>query len=228
MADPKAETERRIRQMVAFIRQEARDKAEEINVKANEECNVEVLKMVDREKAKLREHYKQQEKRIEIETKIGRQKLLDEYRMQLLREEDQKIQAIARQAQERFAGITADARQYAAYMKDSMMQCFIKIWDENQVHVQCRAEDAALVQRIMQDALKEVKARARDETGVELTMKASFNKKPLNISGGVLVSARGGRIICDNTLDARLKLTLKACLPILQNRLFDQESLMSS
>merc|ERR1712087_903772 len=90
-AEQKNETEKRIQQMVAFINQEAKDKAEEIEVRAKEDVNVEVLKMQDREKAKLREYYKQQEKRVEIEAKIAKQQLLDSYRMKHLQIQDEKV-----------------------------------------------------------------------------------------------------------------------------------------
>jgi vacuolar-type H+-ATPase subunit E/Vma4 len=90
-AEQKSETEKRIMQMVAFINQEARDKAEEIEVRAKEDVNVEVLKMQDREKAKLREYYKQQEKRVEIEAKIAKQQLLDSFRMKHLQIQDEKV-----------------------------------------------------------------------------------------------------------------------------------------
>ena len=90
-AEQKTETEKRIQQMVAFIKQEARDKAEEIEVRAKEDVNVEVLKMQDRDKAKWREFYKQQEKRVEIEAKIAKQQLLDSFRMKHLQIQDEKV-----------------------------------------------------------------------------------------------------------------------------------------
>merc|ERR1712146_281269 len=67
-----------------------------------------------------------------------------------------------------------------------------KIWDEDEVEVSCNADDASLVQGLMKDALKEVKDRAQNECNETLSMNATFNRKAAKISGGVIVTARGG------------------------------------
>jgi V-type H+-transporting ATPase subunit E len=215
-----ADTERRIKQMVAFIRQEARDKAEEIEVRAKEECNVEVMKMTDREKAKMREEFKQREKRIEIENKITKQKVLDGYRMELLKAEDSKKTELKEMAQKRFAGVVKDSGKYKEFLKQAMIQAFLLIWDEDEVTVSCRKQDQSVVKNLMQGALDEVKSRAQKECNTELKMNATFNNKPVKCSGGVIVSARGGKVVCDNTLDARLNIVMRTELPMVRERLF--------
>jgi len=215
-----ADTERRIKQMVAFIRQEARDKAEEIEVRAKEECNVEVMKMTDREKAKMREEFKQREKRIEIENKITKQKVLDGYRMELLKAEDNKKTELKEMVRKRFAGVTKNKGKYKEFLKQAMIQAFLLIWDEEEVTVSCRKEDAGVVQGLMDSALNEVKSRAEKECNTTMKMKATFNKKPVNCSGGVIVSARAGKVVCDNTLDARLNIVMRTELPMVRERLF--------
>jgi len=220
MADPKGDTDRRIKQMVAFIRQEARDKAEEIEVRAKEECNVEVMKMTDREKAKMRDEFKQREKRIEIENKIKKQKVLDGYRMELLKAEDAKKGELKQMVVDRFAKVTKDASKYKAFLKAAMIQAFLLIWDEDEVSVSCRKEDASVVKSLVPQALDEVKKRASKETGMNLKMAATFNPKAVKVSGGVIVSARGGKVICDNSLDARLNIVMRTELPMVRERLF--------
>jgi len=215
-----ADTERRIKQMVAFIRQEARDKAEEIEVRAKEECNVEVMKMTDREKAKMREEFKQREKRIEIENKITKQKVLDGYRMELLKAEDQKKGELKQMVVERFSSVTKNSGKYKEFLKQAMIQAFLLIWDEDEVKVSCRKQDASVVKNLMSDALDEVKSRAKKECNTTLKMKATFDNKPIKCSGGVRVSARGGKVVCDNTLDARLNIVMRTELPLVRERLF--------
>jgi len=215
-----ADTERRIKQMVAFIRQEARDKAEEIEVRAKEECNVEVMKMTDREKAKMREEFKQREKRIEIENKITKQKVLDGYRMELLKAEDSKKTELKEMVQKRFANVVKDSGKYKEFLKQAMIQAFLLIWDEDEVTVSCRKQDQSVVKNLMQGALDEVKSRAQKECNTTLKMNATFNNKPVKCSGGVIVSARGGKVVCDNTLDARLNIVMRTELPMVRERLF--------
>jgi len=215
-----ADTERRIKQMVAFIRQEARDKAEEIEVRAKEECNVEVMKMTDREKAKMREEFKQREKRIEIENKITKQKVLDGYRMELLKAEDNKKTELKEMVEKRFASVTKNSGKYKEFLKQAMIQAFLLIWDEEEVTVSCRKQDQSIVKSLMQPAMDEVKSRAQKECNTSLKMKANFNNKPVKCSGGVIVSARGGKVVCDNTLDARLNIVMRTELPMVRERLF--------
>jgi len=224
--ESKADSDRRIKQMVAFIRQEARDKTEEIQVRAKEECNVEVLKMVDKEKAKLREHFKQQDKRVEIEGKIQRQKLVDKYRMELLKAQDAKRVQLQEECRRALQQVTRDTGRYKAFLKNAMIQAFVKIWDEAEVEVSCRREDANIVKSCMADALKNVISRAKKECKEELSMKAVFNETPIKCMGGVKVTARGGRVVCDNTLDARLRIVLKTELPYVRDKLFSSGRLV--
>jgi len=220
MADSSADTDRRIKQMVAFIRQEARDKAEEIEVRAKEECNVEVMKMTDKAKATMREDFKQKEKRIEIENKIKKQKVLDQYRMELLKAEDQKKDELRDMVVQRFKNVVKDSAKYKQFVKQAMIQAFLLIWDEDEVQVSCRKADAGLVKGLVSEALSEVKTRAKKETNTELKMKAIFDTTPRKCSGGVVVSARGGKVVCDNTLDARLNIVMRTELPMIRARLF--------
>jgi len=41
-------------------------------------------------------------------------------------------------------------------------------------------------------------------------------------SGGVCLTAKGGKIVCDNTLDARLRYAYDDLVPVLRKALFDE------
>merc|ERR1711977_375 len=116
----------------------ALDKAEEIKVRAKEECGVEALKMEEKEKAKLREEFKEKLKRVEIEHKIQKQKMIDTYRMELLRTRDAKLQELVDSAKSRFSSITKDKAKYKKFLEESLIQGIFKIWDEDEITVQCR------------------------------------------------------------------------------------------
>ena len=53
-----------------FIHQEAAEKAAEIRLKANEEFNIEKLRMVEAEKAKIRAEYERKEKQVEVQKRM--------------------------------------------------------------------------------------------------------------------------------------------------------------
>jgi len=65
-----SEINNQIKQMVSFIQQEANEKANEIKLKADEEFNIEKLRMVEAEKAKIRAEYERKEKQIEVQKRM--------------------------------------------------------------------------------------------------------------------------------------------------------------
>jgi len=44
-------------------------------------------------------------------------------------------------------------------------------------------------------------------------------------AGGIILSTRGGRIICNNTLDVRLQLAYEAAVPAVRAKLFQTDFL---
>ncbi len=64
------DTERQISQMVEFIKQEAKEKADEIRVKADEEFNIQRLEFLEAAKLSIREEYKQKEVDIQTQKKM--------------------------------------------------------------------------------------------------------------------------------------------------------------
>jgi V-type H+-transporting ATPase subunit E len=65
-----SEINQQIKQMVQYIHQEAAEKANEIKLKADEEFNIEKLRMVEAEKAKIRAEYERKEKQIEVQKRM--------------------------------------------------------------------------------------------------------------------------------------------------------------
>lgn len=56
--------------MVQFIHQEAKEKAAEIKLKADEEFNIEKLRMVEAEKQKIRQEFERKEKQVEVQKRM--------------------------------------------------------------------------------------------------------------------------------------------------------------
>merc|ERR1719391_750580 len=77
-----AEAQRQIKQMVNFILNEAKDKAEEIEAKALEDFNIEKLKLVQQMKEKIRQDMARKAKQIETQQAIARSKAINESRLQ--------------------------------------------------------------------------------------------------------------------------------------------------
>ena len=65
-----ADVQKQIRQMVAFIDQEANEKAAEIDAKAQEEFAIEKDNLVNQQKQKIQQFYSKKEKQVELQRKM--------------------------------------------------------------------------------------------------------------------------------------------------------------
>ena len=89
-----SEIAQQIKQMVAFIHQEATEKAKEIKLKADEEFNIEKLRMVEAEKQKIRNEYERKEKQIEVQKRIAQSNVVRLGRLEALKARDTAMQDI--------------------------------------------------------------------------------------------------------------------------------------
>ena len=74
--------------MMAFIEQEANAKAEEIDAKAEEEFNIEKVRLVQTQRLKIMEYYEKKEKQIEQNRKIQMSSLMSQVRLKIVRLKD--------------------------------------------------------------------------------------------------------------------------------------------
>ena len=72
-----------IKHMMAFIEQEANEKAEEIDAKAEEEFNIEKGRLVQQQRLKIMEYYERKEKQVELQKKIQSSNMLNQARLKV-------------------------------------------------------------------------------------------------------------------------------------------------
>lgn len=73
----------KIKHMMAFIEQEANEKAEEIDAKAEEEFNIEKGRLVQQQRLKIMEYYEKKEKQVELQKKIQSSNMLNQARLKV-------------------------------------------------------------------------------------------------------------------------------------------------
>ncbi|KAG8042164.1 hypothetical protein G9C98_000155 [Cotesia typhae] len=86
MALSDADVQKQIKHMMAFIEQEANEKAEEIDAKAEEEFNIEKGRLVQQQRLKIMEYYEKKEKQVELQKKIQSSNMLNQARLKVLKE----------------------------------------------------------------------------------------------------------------------------------------------
>lgn len=96
------------------------------------------------------------------------------------------------------------------------------------MEVLCRAEDRDVVTEILPEAVAEYVEIMEKESGVRLEPRVALAEEggkdlPETSYGGVILTANGGKIVCDNTMAARLNLVYEELLPSLRAILFPGE-----
>lgn len=206
--------------MMAFIDQEANEKVEEIDAKADEEFNIEKGRLVQQQRLKVMEYYERKEKHIELQKKIQNSNLLNNSRLKVLKAREDHIETLLSEAQAKLTDITRDQSQYKSILESLVVQGLCQML-EDKVSVRCRQKD----EKLLNDVLSSAAAKYKSATGktVDMTIDKTSYLSP-EICGGVEMVVQGGKIKLDNTLDSRLALISHQMLPELRETLFGQNS----
>nr|DAD43278.1 TPA_asm: hypothetical protein HUJ06_001508 [Nelumbo nucifera] len=215
-----ADVSKQIQQMVRFIRQEAEEKANEISVSAEEEFNIEKLQLVEAEKKKIRQEYERKEKQVEVRKKIEYSMQLNASRIKVLQAQDDLVNSMKEAASKELLQVSHDHHVYKTLLKDLIVQSLLRL-KEPAVLLRCRKDDLHLVESILQSAKTEYAEKAKvhqpeiiiDHHVYLPPAPSHHNAHGPFCSGGVVLASRDGKIVCENTLDARLDVVFRKKLP---------------
>ncbi|KFG28451.1 putative vacuolar atp synthase subunit e [Toxoplasma gondii GAB2-2007-GAL-DOM2] len=232
MAMDDAEAQRQIQQMVKFILNEARDKAQEIEARSLEDFNIEKLKLVQQMKDKIRQEYEKKAKKLETQRAIDRSTAVNKARLRRISAQDQVLSEVYSQAMTQLSAVSRDRAKYQKLLEDLIVQGLLRLL-ESEVIVRCREMDKALVEAVLPNAVKRYSEIMRTEAGLHKTVTATLDKSGrylppppsadndgMSCCGGVVLMTRDGRITCDNTFDARLRMVIVECAPAIRHTLF--------
>lgn len=216
MALSDAAVQKQIKHMMAFIDQEASEKAEEIDAKAEEEFNIEKGRLVQTQRLKIMEYYEKKEKQIEQQKKIQMSNLMNQARLKVLKARDDMIRDLLNDARQRLAIIAKDPSQYQTLLEGLVLQGFYQLL-EPRVIIRCRKEDVAMVQTAIQKNIPIYKEAVKSNIEVRIDENSFLSP---DISGGVEVYNADGRIKASNTLESRLDLLAQQMMPDIRVSLF--------
>lgn len=215
-----------IRQMVNFILQEAHEKANEIRVKTEHDFNLEKQTRVHEAKLSIQEEFAKKEKDREIQERIARSAEIGECNVKKMKLRDDLLQQLLAEAGEKCA-MVARGTNYPQLLQKLIVQGLIKI-EENDVTVYCRKDDMGTTKSVLKAAIAEYVEIMQRETGIKLEPKVTLNSNedrnlPESCFGGVTLTAVNGKIVCENTMSARLELVYEELLPSIRAILFPEE-----
>jgi V-type H+-transporting ATPase subunit E len=210
-----ADVQRQIRQMVAFIDQEATEKAAEIEAKAQEEFAIEKDNIVNQQKQKIIQFYQKKEKQIELQRKIQQSNLQNQSRISLLKAREDLIQKLKEKAAEQLSLISRDEANYAKLITNLIAQALYRLI-EPEVFIKCREKDLQIVNQSVKSAVEMYKANIKRD--VKVTVLNNFLNH--EIAGGIEAYTSDGKIKIINTLEARLNMLFSQMIPEIREKLF--------
>ncbi|ROV95339.1 hypothetical protein VSDG_06057 [Cytospora chrysosperma] len=205
-----------LRKMTAFIRQEASEKAREIEIKANEEFAIEKSKLVRQETDSIDTAYAKKFKQATMSQQITRSTVANKTRLKVLAARQELLDDIFDQARQQLAEGAKDSDKYAVALKGLILEGMYAL-AEPELQVRARQADYGLVKTAISQAEEEYKDKIGKETKVTLDESTPVAE---GSAGGVLILGGGGKIEIDNTFEARLGLLEESALPVVRKTLF--------
>jgi V-type H+-transporting ATPase subunit E len=221
-----SDVSKQVQQMVHFIKQEAEEKANEISVAAEEEFNIEKLQLVEAEKKKIKQEYERKEKQVDVRKKIEYSTQLNASRLKVLQAQDDLIRKMKEAAEKQLRSVSSQADDYARLVEALIIQGLLRL-NESAVQLRCREEDLDSVLSIVSSAANVYAEKAGVDPPTVFVDENHFLPGPpkeghhgSTCAGGVVLATKDGRIVLENTLDARLEVVFKQQLPEIRKRLF--------
>eukprot|EP00597_Dinobryon_sp_UTEXLB2267_P001271 CAMPEP_0170079884 /NCGR_PEP_ID=MMETSP0019_2-20121128/16157_1 /TAXON_ID=98059 /ORGANISM="Dinobryon sp., Strain UTEXLB2267" /LENGTH=221 /DNA_ID=CAMNT_0010293571 /DNA_START=56 /DNA_END=721 /DNA_ORIENTATION=- len=219
-----ADSSRQIKQMVNFIKQEAHEKVNELKLKTDHDFNLEKQNLVHNGKLKIQEEYNQKEKDLEIEQRVSRSASVGAARVKKMKGRDDLLETLKKETLEKLA-VFCKSPEYPAFVKKLLVQGLIKI-EEQEVEIQCKAEDKSIVAKVLPEAVAEFKA-VMTAAGHTVNPKVTMSNNVLSskaVTGGVVLTALNNRIVLSQTVDDRLKIAYTDVMPSVRNGLFSKST----
>jgi len=210
------DVKKQIDHMMAFIHQEAKEKAEEIEAKAEEEFNIEKGRLVQQERLKILTYYGKKEKQIDLQRKIQQSNFLNQSRLQMLKAQDDHIQKILEEARLKLGEVAKDKTKYKKVLSGLLTQCLFQLLEPT-AKIRCRRADLELVKDIKDSCLKEYKEKTNNDCELQIDVDNYLSE---NCAGGLELTAKGGKIKVENTLESRLGLLSRQMFPEVRTKLF--------
>jgi V-type H+-transporting ATPase subunit E len=210
------DVQKQLRHMMAFIEQEANEKAEEIEAKAEEEFNMEKGRLVQQQRTKILEYFEKKEKQVELQRKIQRSNMQNTGRLKCLKAREDHLRNVLNEATSNLSKISGDSNRYPSILKGLIMQGLFQLLEKD-VMLRCRHKDEELVQKLMPECLNELQQVWGDRSKVQVDTEHYL---PAECAGGVEMYAKGGKIKVTSTLESRLELIAGQIVPQIRTALF--------
>ncbi|KAJ5657362.1 uncharacterized protein N7484_001011 [Penicillium longicatenatum] len=206
-----------LRKMTAFIRQEALEKAREIQLKADEEFAIEKSKLVRQETAAIDTLYEKKFKQAAMSQQITKSTLANRTRLRVLGGRQELLDELFEKSRNKVATVAAnDKKKYQTMLQGLVLEGLYYL-NEDKVSVRTRKKDYDDAKKAIEEAAKEFKENVGTEVTVTLD---ESDPLPEGSAGGVVIIGGQGKIEINNTFEERLRLLEIDALPAVRETLF--------
>ncbi|MCP9256943.1 V-type proton ATPase subunit E [Dirofilaria immitis] len=207
------DVQKQLRHMIAFIEQEAIEKAEEVDAKAEEEFNIEKGRLVQQQRTKILEYYEKREKQVELQRKIQSSNMLNQGRLKCLKAREDHLNKVLEEARLNLSRISGDSAKYPSILKGIIPSVGTRSC------VTLSQKDEQSVQKLLPECLDELEQQWGERTKVKID---TAEYLPDESAGGVELSAKDGKIKVSSTLESRLELIAAQIIPQIRVALFGE------
>ena len=165
-----------LKKMTAFIRQEALEKAKEIQIKADEEFAIEKSKLVRQETSSIDSSYEKKFKQASMSQQITRSTVSNKSRLRILGARQEVLDELFEQAEGKLGSVTKEKGKYETVLKGLILEGMYAL-NEPKVLVRARKADYDIVKKAIGKAEEEYKKEVGKESKAEIDEK---NPQPEN------------------------------------------------
>ncbi|KAK2195822.1 bifunctional V-type ATPase subunit E/V-type ATPase subunit E [Babesia duncani] len=215
------DSQHQIQQMITFILNEAKDKAEEIESGAIEDFNVEKMNIFEQRKDEIRAKLLKSVNSKRLKQNKAKNAAHMDLRNRLLSYKCDIMDSISLAALEQIEKITHNADSYSEILTLLILSGSISLCSDN-IQIRCRAKDVSLVTACIPKVKEKFAALVSNDNRVRGTIDFQVDNTNhiSDDSIGVVLFTANGKIECDCTLNTRLNRCFKMLTPEFKKALF--------
>lgn len=208
--------DRQIQSMIDFIQREAQEKSDELDQAAQEEYDVEKMRLTELEKNKIRANHDKKKKQVEVDRRVARANHSKTQRMRMMEERGAILDTLRDSVKRKLLAIVQDATKYKDLMGDLMNQSVAAVASD--CVIKCRKEDEGMVKSLIQPTIAWYKKNSDKDVTITVESADLVSEEAW---GGVVFTSADGRITCNNTLSARFSHCFVEQMPRIRYALLD-------
>ena len=208
--------ERRMKKFMEAIKRDKINHLNRINTQADEEEEVELGQIKRDARDKDEDLFKKMENDVKVAEKIFKSRKINDCRMKEMKVRFDMIEKVEKETKDQLKNITKDKPKYKNLLKGLIKQGLIKLLEEN-IEVRCLREEEDLIKEVMGEVQRDFNAECAVQSNMVI---ATANYLEAADIGGVILTSYKGRIVCDNSLRARLSYCIQMLLPDMRFMLF--------